>query len=411
MKRRVVVTGVGVVAPNGVGKEAFWQALLKGHSGVRPIRRFDPTPSKSQIAGEIEGFDPLAYFTAQEIKKVDRSNVYAMAAGLMALQDAHLKVGDCNPERVGSSIGNAACGVEYAQQESAVIHGRGPRWGSPYLAIAFFSCGSNGLLSIRLGAKGPVLTFCNGNTSGSDAIGMGFRMIQSDRADVMLAGGTEAPLIPLFINSLSRDGWLSQRNHEPEEASRPFDSQADGMVLGEGAGILVLEEAEHAKARNARIYAELSGYSSVSSAYSIFDPEPNGLGLVRTMQDVLQQADCSQNDVGYINAQGFSIPRFDRMEVRCVREVFAASAVTPKMGAVSSLIGNTIGASGGIQAVISALALSEQVIPPQRAVQRAAEDGGVSLAAAVPEHGRLHSVIQNSFCFMGKHSSLIFQRV
>src|ERR1035437_8059753 len=206
--RRVVITGLGVVAPNGRGKEAFWQALTVGLSGVRPIRRFDPSGLPARIAGEIADFDGKECFPAHELKKVDRSNLYAMAAGLMAVQDSGLDLGKENPERIGSAIGNSVGGIEYVDKEVDVMRDRGPRWGSAFLAIAFFSCGTNGLLSIRFGLKGPVLTFCNGNASGNDALGMAYRTVQSGRADVMLAGGTEAPLIPMLVGSLAQDGVL-----------------------------------------------------------------------------------------------------------------------------------------------------------------------------------------------------------
>ncbi len=410
MAKRVVVTGAGVVAPNGIGKEAFWQALTNGLSGVRSIRRFDPSALVSRMAGEVVDFDPLAYFEPHELKKVDRSNVFAVAASQGALDDAGLDFSRENGERVGSSIGNAVCGIEYAQKESEVIYGKGPRWGSPYLAIALFPCGSNGLLSIRFKMKGPVLTFCNGNTSGTDAIGMAFRMIKAGRADVMLAGGTEAPLIPLFVGSLAKDGWLSRRNDAPEKASRPFDRQADGMVLGEGCGMVVLEDYDHAKARGARIYAELAGYSSVNSASDIFSPEPNGLGIVRTMQEALREAGVSPQDVDWVNSQGFSILEFDRMEARCIGSVFPGLENGPRVSAVSSWIGNSIGALGGIQAVASALALEHQLFPPQDNVEEPDPAYPVRLMGRHAEEGPIEVIVQNSYCFMGKNSTLVFKR-
>ncbi len=411
MSKRVVVTGVGVVAPNGVGKEAFWQALIRGLSGVHSIRRFDPSRLATRIAGEINDLDPLDYFDPHELKKVDRSNILAVAASEGAIRDAALDLSHENGERIGSSIGNAVCGIEYAQKESEVIYGKGPRWGSPYLAIAFFPCGSNGLLSIRFQMKGPVLTFCNGNTSGTDAIGMAYRMIRVGKADVMLAGGTEAPLIPLFVGSLARDGWLSKRNDAPEKASRPFDRDADGMVLGEGSGMIVLEEYAHAKARGAHLYAEISGYSSVNSAFDIFTPEPDGLGIVRTMNEALKESRFTPQDVDWVNSQGFSIPAFDQMETRCIGAVFSGSGDGPRVSAISSWIGNSIGAMGGIQAVASALALDHSVFPPQDNLEAPDPDCPVRLVGRAAEEGNVNVVVQNSYCFMGKNSSLVFRRI
>ena len=269
MKQRVVVTGLGVVAPNGVGKEAFWQALTDGLSGVRTIRRFDTSSYLSRIGGELVDFDFKRFFDAREVKKTDRSSLYAIAAGLMALEDSRLDLAQENRERIGSSIGNAIGGVDYAEREIDVLNERGPHWTSPYLATAFFPCATNGLLSIRLGLKGIVLTFCNGNTSGADAIGMGYRTVQSGRADIIFAGGTEAPLVPLFLGSLAKDGFLSKRNADPEKAPRPFDLDADGMVLGEGAALMVMETLDHARARGATIYGEIIGYASGNSAFDV----------------------------------------------------------------------------------------------------------------------------------------------
>ena len=325
MPHRVVITGLGVVAPNGIGKEAFWQALLEGLSGVRTIRRFDTSHYGTHIGGEIMNFNPLEYFDPHELKKIDRSNMYAIAAGQLALKDAQVDLSREDRERVGSSIGNALGGVDYVDKEIDVMRDKGPRWGSPYLAIAFFSCGTNGLLSIRFGLKGPVLTMCNGNTSGSDAIGAAYRTIRSGRADMMLAGATEAPLVSLFVGSLAKDGFLSKRNEDPERALRPFDPAADGMVLGEGAALLVLESLEHAQARGARIYAEVAGYASGSSAFDVLRPEPNGKGLVSTMKRALVEANLNSDDIPVIHCQGLSMPDHDLMEARCLWELFGKS--------------------------------------------------------------------------------------
>jgi len=412
MAKRVVVTGVGVVAPNGLGKEAFWQALISGLSGVRSIRRFDPSPLSCRIAGEIVGFDPLDYFEACEIKRMDRGHLYAIVASLFALEDAGLNLKEEDCERIGSAMGNAVCGIESTQNESEVIWERGPRWGSPYFAISFFPCGANGVLSIRLKIKGPVLTFCNGNTSGNDAIGASYQMIQSGRADIMFAGGTEAPLVPLLLGSMAKDGWLTTTHNEtPETASRPFDRTASGMVLGEGAGMLVLEEYEHARARGATIYAEVGGYFNSNSAFHPLAPEPNGYGLVRSMREALKRAHVTSQEVNFVNAQGLSLLDYDGMESRCVSDVLMETAPHARLSAISSLIGNTLGASGGIQGVVSALALQRQIIPPHRASSTVNPSLQARLAGPQPQPDPLDVVVQNSYCFMGKHSTLVFKRV
>ena len=411
MSKRVVVTGVGVVAPNGLGKEAFWQALISGLSGVRSIRRFDSSLIACRIAGEILDFEPLNYFEAHEIKKMDRGHLYAIVASLQALQDSNLQLKDEDRERIGSAMGNAVCGIESTQNESEVIWEKGPRWGSPYFAISFFPCGANGVLSIRLQIKGPVLTFCNGNTSGNDAIGASYQMIQSGRADVMFAGGTEAPLVPLLLGSMAKDGWLTTQNETPADASRPFNLSANGMVLGEGAGMLVLEEYEHAKSRGATMYAEVAGYFNANSAFHPLAPEPNGHGLVRSMREALKRAHVTPQEVSVVNAQGLSLIDYDGMEARCMAEVMSETAPHARLSAVSSFIGNTLGASGGIQGVVSALAIRHQIIPPHHGSENGNPMLYPRLAAPVGEPGTVNSIVQNSFCFMGKHSTLVFKRI
>ncbi len=411
-KHRVVITGVGVVAPNGVGKEAFWQALMQGLSGVRPIRRFDPSPYATRIAGELTDFDPRDYMDARDVKKVDRSNIYAIAAGDMALKDSGLDLRAEDVERIGSSIGNSVGGVDYVKKEIDVINEKGPHWTSPYLAIAFFPCGTNGLLSIRLGIKGVVLTLCNGNTSGTDAIGMAYRTIQSGRADVMFAGGTEAPLVPLFVGSLSKDGYLSKRNEAPDQAARPFDAGADGMVLSEGSGLVVLESLAHATARGARIYAEVVSYASGNSAFDIFRPDSNGWGLINTMKRAMREARISPQDVDVVHGQGFSLPDYDSMETRCVWESFKDLDTLPPVTAVGSLTGNSLGALGGFQAVASALMIERKAVPAVANFQAA---GDVRYPLPIARHllhpQRTDVIIQNAFCFMGKSSTLILRRI
>lgn len=410
MKHRVVITGLGIVAPNGIGKEAFWQALMNGLSGVRSIRRFDTSTMATGVAGEIVDLDPLRYIESKDLKKVDRSNLYAIAAGQLALEDSGLDLAHEDLERIGSSIGNSVCGVDYVDKEIDVMREKGPRWGSPYLAIAFFACGTNGLLSIRMGLKGVVLTLCNGNTSATDAIGLAFRSVQSGRADVMFAGGTEAPLVPLFVGSLSKDGLLSQRRHPPETVARPFDISADGMVLSEGAGLIVMESYEHARARGAPIYAELIGYASGNSAFDALRPEPNGNGLEHTMRRALRECHLSTADVDTIHAQGLSLADYDDMEARCVDDLFGRNSRTPQVTAVSSLTGNAMGALGGFQAVANALILEREKVPPIANVHMTSSRHPIAVVINKPASRRVEILMQNSFCFLGKSSTLIYRR-
>ncbi|HVO32508.1 MAG TPA: beta-ketoacyl-[acyl-carrier-protein] synthase family protein, partial [Elusimicrobiota bacterium] len=402
MKKRVVISGVGVVAPNGLGKEAFWQALTQGLSGVRTIRRYDSTPLASRIAGELADFDPLRYIDARELKKIDRSNSYAIAAAEMALADSGLDLSREDVERIGSSIGNAVGGVDYVKREIDVINDKGPHWTSPYLAIAFFPCGTNGLLSIRLGIKGTVLTVCNGNASGTDAVGLAYRAIQSGRAEIMFAGGAEAPLVPLFVGSLAQDGLLSRNNDDPARALRPFDRSADGMVLAEGAALVVMESLEHAEARGAHIYGEIVGYASGNSACDAFRPDTNGWGLVNTMRRSLAEAGLAPEDVDIVSGQGFSLPDFDAMETRCIRETFQSGSAAPAITAVGSWTGNSLGALGGFQTVAGALMLERRTAPGVANFSSASESAAtLSIAPQARRLDRADVVVQNSYCFMG----------
>jgi 3-oxoacyl-[acyl-carrier-protein] synthase II len=363
------------------------------------------------MAGEIVGFDALDYFERQELKRLDRSNTYAVAAGMMALQDSGLDLAHEDRERIGSAIGNAVGGVEYVDKEIDVMRDRGPRWGSPYLAIAFFCCANGGLLSIRLGLKGVILTLCNGNTSGTDAIGMAYRTIHGGRADAMFAGGTEAPIIPLFLGSLAKDGFLSKRNADPESAPRPFDLGADGMILGEGAALLVLESLDHARARGAKLYAEIVSYASGSAAFDILRPEPNGNGMVSTLQRSLREARMAPEDIQVIHGQGLSLPGYDAMEARCLWETFGQRSKSPAVTAVSSWIGNSLGSLGAFQAATNVLMIDRQTVPTIANHGDALASYPLRYVKGASAEEDIHAVLQNAYCFMGKSSSLIFKKV
>jgi 3-oxoacyl-[acyl-carrier-protein] synthase II len=408
--QRVVISGVGVVAPIGIGKEAFWQALLNGLSGVRSIRRYDTHSLGCRIGGEIIGFDPLRFFVANDLKKMDLGNLYALAAAQMALEDSGLVLESENLERFGSTIGNAIGGVDYVDHEIDVSRKRGGRSVSPYTAIAFFSCGTNGLISIRFKFKGVILTLCNGNTSGTDAIGIAYRTVQSGRADVMLAGGTEAPLIPLFLGSLAKDGFLSTRNADPESAPRPFDLGADGMVLGEGAALLVVESLEHAKARGAEIYAEIIGYAGGNSAFDALRPDPNGSGLMSTMHRAMSEAHIKVEDVHVIQGLGLSLREYDDMEARCIVQTFQEGGSNPWVTAVSSNVGNSLGALGGFQAASSVLSLQRQKVPTLLNFERGNPQFALRAITSIDRTEHLDVVMQNAYCFLGKTSTLLFRR-
>ncbi len=408
-KKRVVITGLGVVAPNGIGKEAFWKSLLEGQSGIKKLTRFSYGTENNQVAGEIQGFDALGYFKTKEIRHTDRSNRYAIAAALMALEDSRLSLEKENRQEIGSIIGNAIGGVEFANKELDVLRNFGPKRGSPFLSVAFFPCGTGGLLSIRLGLKGETITVSNGNTSGTDAMGMAYRIIQEGKNEVMFAGGTEAPLISAFLCSFNKLGVLSKTTDNPQKASRPFNQDTNGFVLSEGAGILVLEELEHALRRKANIYCEIVGYQNNNSAYDSFHTDTTGAEMKKAINDVLKEANTGPENIDYINTHGLSIKEYDITEMNSIKSVFEERTDGFSISSISPITGNTLGAQGALQGITSAMAIKNKIVPPLINCELSySEKFSKHLTKKICKKD-INFVLQTSCCFMGKNSCLLLK--
>jgi 3-oxoacyl-[acyl-carrier-protein] synthase II len=409
-KRRVVVTGVGLVSPVAIGTEETWQALLAGRSGAGAITLFDASRHSTRFACEVKGFDPARWFEKKEIKKVDRFIQFAVAAADLALADAHLTVGGTEADRIGVYIGSGIGGFATIEREHEALMKGGPRKISPFFIPSAIVNLASGWVSIRTGAKGPNSAACTACTSGAHAVGDSFRLIQHGDADMMMAGGAEAAITPLGVGGFCSMRALSTRNEEPQRASRPFDRDRDGFVIGEGSGIVILEELEHAQRRGARIYCELVGYGMSSDAYHISAPCEDGDGAVRVMRATLRDAGVEPPAVDYINVHGTSTPRGDVVETIATKAVFGEHARRIALSSTKSMTGHLLGASGGLEAGIIALVLRDQVLPPT--INHDNPDPACDLDC-VPNRARKGEVryaLSNSFGFGGTNGALLFKR-
>lgn len=407
--RRVVVTGLGLITPLGTGVEKTWKALCAGQSGIGRITKFDPTGYPCHIAGEVKDFDPATYIEKKEIKKMDTFIHFAVAASQMAVDDAGLKVTADNAERVGVYIGAGIGGLPAIEHYHKVLLEKGPDRVTPFFIPMVIINLASGQVAIRLGARGPNSCAVTACATGNHCIGDAFRIIQRGEADVMLAGGTEATITPLAVAGFGAAKALSRRNDEPARASRPFDRDRDGFVLGEGAGVLVLEERDTALRRGARIYAELAGYAMTSDAHHITAPPDDGEGAVRCMELALRDAGVPKERVGYINAHGTSTFA-DKIETLAVKRVFGERAYQIPVSSTKSMTGHLLGAAGGIEAVFSILAIHHSLVPPT--INQDHPDPECDLDY-VPWEARPASVgaaLSNSFGFGGVNACLVFQR-
>ncbi|MCL5980757.1 beta-ketoacyl-ACP synthase II [Acidithiobacillus sulfuriphilus] len=410
MKRRVVVTGLGVVSPVGVGVPSAWDSIIQGRSGITRVTRFDSASYASQIAGEVKGFDMGQYIAPKEARKMDLFIHYGLAAAMEAVADSGLKVTPEIAEQVGVSIGSGIGGLPGIETEHDVVTQGGPRRISPFFIPRCIVNMVSGHVSIMYGAKGPNIAMATACSTGTHSIGDAARLIEYGDADVMIAGGAEGALSPLGLGGFSASRALSTRNDAPEKASRPWDKDRDGFVLGEGAGVLVLEERDFALRRGARIYAELSGYGMSADAYHMTQPAPGGEGAARCMRAALRNAGATPQEVGYINAHGTSTPLGDRTETEAVREVFGEHAYRLAMSSTKSMTGHLLGAAGGVEAVFTVLALYHGMLPPT--INLDEPDVGCDLDY-VPHHARHAQVevaLSNSFGFGGTNSTLVFRR-
>jgi 3-oxoacyl-[acyl-carrier-protein] synthase II len=408
--RRVVVTGLGAVAPNGIGVETFWNNLINGVSGIAPIARFDASRHDTRIAGEVKGFDPLQWMEKKESRKMDLFIHYAVAAAQMAYDDSGLKVTDENRERIGVFVGTGMGGIPALEESHKVLMEKGPSRISAFFIPSIITNMGSGHISMRFGMKGPNSCVATACATGNHAIGDSFRIIQRGDADVMLAGGSEAVITPLTIGGFCSIKALSTRNDEPTRASRPFDKDRDGFVMGEGAGLMVLEVLEHAQRRGARIYAELVGYGMSADAHHITLPAPEGEGAVRSMRLALADAGVSPSQVEYINAHGTSTPAGDINETLAIKTLFGDHARRLAVSSTKSMTGHLLGAAGGIESVITVLAITHGILPPT--INYETPDPGCDLDY-VPNTTRRAEVefaLTNSFGFGGTNATLVFKR-
>jgi len=407
---RVVVTGLGAVAPNGIGTQTFWENLINGVSGVAPITRFDASKHDTQIAGEVKGFDPLQWIEKKEARKMDLFIHFAVAAGQMAYDDSALKVTDDNRERVGVFVGTGMGGIPALEESHRILMEKGPGRISAFFIPSIITNLASGQISMRFGMKGPNSCVCTACATGNHAIGDSFRIIQRGEADVMLAGGSEAVITPLTIGGFCSMKALSTRNHEPTRASRPFDKDRDGFVMGEGSGILVLESLEHARRRRAKVYAEIVGYGMSADAYHITQPAPEGEGAVRSMRLALQDAALAPSLVDYINAHGTSTPAGDLNETLAIKTVFGSHARSLAVSSTKSMTGHLLGAAGGIESLITVLAIARGMLPPT--INYDTPDPECDLDY-VPNSARRKDVryaMTNSFGFGGTNATLVFKK-
>jgi len=409
-KRRVVVTGVGLVSPLGIGTEETWQGLLAGRSGAAPITLFDASQHSTHFACEVKGFDPLRFIEKKDVKKVDRFIQFAIAAADFALKDSGLQLTPALAPQVGVYIGSGIGGFATIEREHSELLKGGPRRISPFFIPAVIINLAAGWVSIRSGAKGPNSATATACTSGAHAVGDSFRLIQRGDAVAMIAGGSEAAITPLGVGGFCAMRALSTRNDAPERASRPFDKDRDGFVIGEGSGILVLEELEHARKRGARVYAELVGYGMSGDAFHISAPSEDGDGGVRVMRATLKDAGVAPDVVDYINVHGTSTPRGDVVEVIATKTVFGDHARKLALSSTKSMTGHLLGAAGGFEAGVSALALHHQLIPPTINLENQDPECDLDCVPNRARKAELRHALSNSFGFGGTNGALLLKR-
>ncbi|MFD1216590.1 MULTISPECIES: beta-ketoacyl-ACP synthase II [Microbulbifer] len=411
-RRRVVITGMGTVSPLGNTLESTWSALLAGKSGVVDIDKFDVSAFSTRFAATVKDFDPEPQLPAKEARKMDMFLQYGMSAGIQAFEDSGLEVNDTNAPRIGACIGSGMGGIAAIEQNAMLIAEKGPRRVSPFFVPGAIINMVSGNLSIKYGMKGPNLSTTTACTTGTHAIGLGLRTIQYGDADVMVCGGAEMVTTPVGLGGFCAARALSTRNDDPQAASRPWDADRDGFVLGEGAGVLVLEEYEHAKARGANIYAELTGFGMSGDAHHMTSPPEDGAGAAQSMHNALQDAQLEPAAVQYINAHGTSTPLGDKAEIAAVRSVFEGAADTLAVSSTKSMTGHLLGAAGAIEAIFSAMALRDQVAPPTINLDNVDETcSGLNLVPHTAQEMQIDAVLSNSFGFGGTNGSLVFKRV
>jgi len=410
LNRRVVITGMGLICGSGNTKEAVWSTLLAGRSNVRPITRFDVSAFPVRIASEIQNFDPLKFIEKKEVKKMDPFIHYAVAASQEAMDDSGLRVTSENETRIGTYIGSGIGGFGVIEREHEKFLKGGPGKISPFFIPAAIVNLAAGQVSIRFGIKGPNSATCTACSTGAHAVGDSFKIIQRGDAEAMVCGGAEAAITPMGVGGFAAMRALSTRNEDPAHASRPFDANRDGFVIGEGAGILVLEELDHARARGAKIYAEMAGYGMSSDAFHITQPSEDGDGAVRVMTNAIKDASIEPREVGYINAHGTSTFYNDKLETLAIKRVFGAAAYSTPVSSTKSMMGHLLGAAGGVEAGVIALALRDQIVPPTANYENPDPECDLDYVPGAARRISMQYALSNSFGFGGTNAALLMKR-
>ncbi|MCD5405490.1 MAG: beta-ketoacyl-ACP synthase II [Desulfotomaculum sp.] len=410
MGKRVVVTGMGVISPIGTGLNKFWEALISGTSGVDRITQFDVSDYKVQIAGEVKDFNVGDYIDKKEARRMDRFVQFAVAASKMATDDAGLDLNNEDSERIGVVIGSGIGGISTVFEQSKILLERGPGRVSPLTVPMKIINMASGQVAMAFGFKGfnsSVVTAC---ASSNNAIGDSFRLLKNGELDVIVTGGTEAAIVPISIAGFSAMKALSTYNDEPQKASRPFDAKRDGFVMGEGAGILVLETLEHAKARGAKIYAEIVGYGVTCDAYHITAPDPEGLGAAKAMKKAMDEAGLTPEDISYINAHGTSTPLNDKLETLAIKKVFGKRAYDIPISSIKSMIGHLLGAAGGVEAVASVLTVFHGIIPPTINYENPDPECDLDYVPNKARESQINTVLSNNLGFGGHNVTIAFKK-
>ncbi len=410
MSRRVVVTGMGAVSPLGMSVESTWESLLAGKSGAGPVRAFDASGFLVRIACEVKGFDVEAFMDKRDARKMDLCTQYAVAAGTMAWKDAGFDGGGFDPEATGVIVGSGVGGIQTFGTQHSILMEKGPRRVSPFFIPMMIADMPSGAISIKLGLKGPNFATVSACASGAHAIGVAFRAIARGDADVVVSGGAEAAVCPIALAGFANMKAISTRNDDPEKASRPFDADRDGFVLGEGAGIVVLEELERAKARGARVHAEVVGYAATADAHHITAPAPDGEGGARAMATAIADAGIAPEDIQYVNAHGTSTPLNDKFETAALKTVFGDHVAKLAVSSTKSMTGHLLGAAGGVEFIFTALATRESVIPPTINYETPDPECDLDYVPNQAREANVTFALTNSFGFGGHNAVLAVRR-
>ncbi|AAM40320.1 beta-ketoacyl-[acyl-carrier-protein] synthase II [Xanthomonas campestris pv. campestris] len=411
MSRRVVVTGMGMVSPLGNDLATSWDGIIHGRSGIGPIRQIDASQFTTRIAGEIKNFDPTQFVSAKDVKKMDSFIHYGVGASFMALDDSGLEINESNAERVGAILGSGIGGLLGIEEQTIKLHEGGARKISPFYVPSTIINMLPGQVSLIKGLKGPTFSAVSACATSNHSIGTAMRMIQHGDADVMLAGGAERGSSPSSVGGFCAMKAMSTRNDDPTAASRPWDKQRDGFVLGDGAGVLVLEEYEHAKARGARIYAELVGFGASSDAFHMTAPSEDGEGAARSMAAAMRDAKLNPEQIGYLNAHGTSTPLGDLAETMAMKRALGDHAYKTMVSSTKSMTGHLLGAAGGVEAIFSVMALHTGIIPPTINLEEPSEGCDLDYVPNVAREVQVDAVMSNGFGFGGTNGTLVFKRI